>query len=73
MQLAQVVNSCVQTLLIMDTMYLYLNCGCVGDIPMTSFLSDRIGRCDVQVADTKGVRGLPNENGECQYGVQAQS
>ena len=72
MQLAQVVTSCVQTLLSMDTMYLYLNCGCVGDIPMTSFLSDRIGRCDVQVAETKGVRGLPNENGECQYGVQAQ-
>ena len=56
----------------MDTMYLYLNCGCVGDIPMTSFLSDRTGRRDVQAAETKGVRGSPNENGECQYGVQAQ-
>ena len=21
----------------MDTMYMYLNCGCVGDIPMISF------------------------------------
>ena len=73
MQLAQVVTSCVQTLLSMDIMYLYLNCGCVGDIPIISLLSNRIGRCDVQVADTKGVRGLPNENGEDQYGVQAQS
>ena len=44
----------------MDTMYLYLNCGCVGDIPMISFLSDRTGRCDVQAADTQGVRDSPN-------------
>ena len=55
----------------MDTVYLYLNCGCVGDIPMISFLSDRTGRCDVQAAETQGVRDLPNENGERQYGVQA--
>ena len=45
-ELAQVVTSFVQTLHApcMDTVYLYLNCGCVGDIPMTSLLSDRIGR-----------------------------
>ena len=41
-----------------------------GDIPMISFLSDRTGRCDVQVAETQGVRDSPNENGERQYGVQ---
>ena len=39
----------------MDT--LYLNCGCVGDIPMISFLSDRT---DVQGAETQGVRGSLN-------------
>ena len=55
----------------MDTVYLYLNCGCVGDIPMISFLSDRTGRCDVEAAETQGVRDSPNENGERQYGVQA--
>ena len=44
----------------MDTMYLYLNCGWVGDIPMISFLSDRTRRCDVQAADTQGVRDSPN-------------
>ena len=26
----------------MDTMYLYFNCGCVGVIPMTSFLSEEL-------------------------------
>ena len=53
----------------MDTMYLYFNCGCVGVIPMASFLSDRIGRSDVQATETKGVRGSPNENGERHNGV----
>ena len=44
----------------MDTMYLYFNCGCVGDIPMISFLCDRTGRCDVQAAETQGVRASLN-------------
>ena len=44
----------------MDTMYLYMNCGCVGDIAMISFLSDRSARKDVQAADTQGVRDSPN-------------
>ena len=55
----------------MDTVYMHLNCGCVGDIQMISFLSDRTGRCAVQAAETQGVRDSPDENGERQYGVQA--
>ena len=48
MELAQVVTSFVQTPYLdapcKVTMYLYFNCGCVGDIAMSSFQSDRIGR-----------------------------